>query len=343
MENRNNIEHQGRALLRESARQIRKAETSKFRRISAGSMAMAVVAMQVLPAFASINNTVTAAGKGPGNVDVTGTATATVGMALAVPKVTVVKTAVLVDNVGGVTGKGDAGETINYTYVVKNTGNTTLTAVVVADAHDGSGPAPAPTSPSLTSDVAPLLDSTDATTTDNKWDNLKPGDSVTFTASYVITAADISANGGGTTPDGTLHNTATASGTYTNPQGTPTTTTVTATDTKSVQLNVVSKLDVTKVADKTTNVKAGDLITYTYTVKNSGNVKVTGIKLTDVHNASGAAPSPAGETLLTDTVPVGDSTDVTANDGIWSVLAPGDIIKFTGTYVATQSDIDNLQ
>ena len=80
MENRNNIEQQGRALLRESARQIRRSETSKFRRISAGSMAMAVVAMQVLPAFATINNTVTATGTGPGATTVTGTATATVGV-----------------------------------------------------------------------------------------------------------------------------------------------------------------------------------------------------------------------------------------------------------------------
>jgi large repetitive protein len=343
MENRNNIEQQGRALLRESARQIRKSETSKFRRISAGSMAMAVVAMQVLPAFATINNTVTATGTGPGATTVTGTATATVGVQLANPKITVVKTATLVDIGGGAAGKGDAGETINYTYVVTNTGNVTVTGVGVADAHDGAGTPPSPTNPTLTTDVAPTADSTDGVPTDNKWDTLKPGDSVTFTASYLITAADINANGGGATPDGNLHNTATAAATYTNPQGTPTTTTVTATNTKSVPLNILSSLAVTKVADKTTNVKVGDVITYTYTVKNTGNVKITGVNLVDTHNASGAVPVPKGETLSTDAAPTGDSTDTTANDGTWSVLAPGDTATFTATYTVTQSDVDNLQ
>ncbi len=342
MDNKRNIEHQGRALLRESARQIRHSETSKLRRISAGSMAMAVVALQVLPAFATINNTVTATGKGPGGVNVTNNASATVAVAPAAPKLTVVKTPTLVDIAGGVAGKGDAGETINYTYVVKNTGNVTITGVGVADAHDGAGTPPAPTNPTLTTDVAPLLDSTDAVV-DNKWDTLRPGDSVTFTSSYLITAADINANGGGATPDGNLHNTATASGIYTNPQGTPKVTNVSATDTKSVPLNVVSTMLVTKVADKTANLKVGDVITYTYTAKNTGNTKITAVNLVDTHNASGPVPLPKNEILSTDAAPAGDSTDATANDGTWSVLSPGDIVTFTATYTVTQSDVDNLQ
>jgi hypothetical protein len=31
------------------------------------------------------------------------------------------------------------------------------------------------------------------------------------------------------------------------------------------------------------------------------------------------------------------------NDGIWSVLAPGDAITMTATYTVTQSDVDTLQ
>jgi Domain of unknown function DUF11 len=337
MENKNNIEHQGRALLRESARQIRKSETSKLRRISAGSMAMAVVAMQVLPAFATIDNTVTAAGSGPGGVPVTGTATANVGVVPANPKVTVIKTATLVDLGGGVTGKGDAGETINYTYVVKNTGNVTVTGVGVTDAHDGAGlPKPAPTSPSLSTDIAPLLDSTDGVSTDNKWDTLRPGDAVTFTASYVITAADINANGGGTIPDGNLHNTATASATYTNPQGTPTTTVVTATDTKSVPLNVSNGLKIVKTPSKTTNAAVGDVITYTYTVSNTGNTTITTINLSDTHNGVAGALVPAFQAFTT-------NTGSTRTGNTINILKPGDVATYTATYTVTQADVDNRQ
>ncbi len=337
MDNKNNIEQQGRALLRESARQIRKTETSKLRRISAGSMAMAVVAMQVLPAFASIDNTVTASGTGPGGIPVTGGATANVGVVPANPKVTVVKTATLVDLVGGAAGKGDAGETINYTYVVKNTGNVTVTGVGVVDAHDGAGlPKPAPTSPSLTTDVAPLLDSTDGVTTDNKWDTLRPGDAVTFTASYVITAADLNANGGGATPDGNLHNTATASATYTNPQGTPTTTVVTATDTKSVPLNVLSGLKIVKTPSKSTNAAVGDVITYTYTVSNTGNTNALGVTLSDTHNGIAGALVPAFQSFTI-------NTGSTNTGNTINILKPGDVAVYTATYTVTQADVDNRQ
>ncbi len=101
-------------------------------------------------------------------------------------------------------------------------------------------------------------------------------------------------------------------------------------------------MNVTKTADKTVNAAAGDVITYTYKVTNDGNVTIHNITLADVHNAAGAAPVPGSETL-TDIPPLGDSTDATANDGLWSDLAPGDTITFTATYTVKQSDVDNLQ
>lgn len=99
---------------------------------------------------------------------------------------------------------------------------------------------------------------------------------------------------------------------------------------------------VTKTANKTVNVAAGDVITYTYKVTNDGNVTIKNLTLADVHNASGAAPVPGSETL-TDIPPLGNSTDATANDGVWTNLAPGDTITFTATYTVTQSDVDTLQ
>ena len=309
----------------------------RLRRLSAGSLAMMIAGMQVVPAFATINNTVTATGTGPGNVPITSSAPpVAVGVEVAAPKLTVVKTATLVDGPGGVAGKGDPGETINYTYVVKNTGNVTLTAVGVADAHDGTGTPPAPTSPTLSTDAAPVGDSTDGNGADNKWDTLKPGDAATFTASYVITAADINANGGGTTPNGSLHNTATASGTYTNPQGAPTTTTVTATDTKSVPLNVAPSLNIAKVADKTSNVKVGDVITYTYTVSNLGNTSITNVTLADTHNGVAGALTPAFTSWTTQNGSTNTGNTIT-------VLTAGAVAVYKATYTVTQNDIDNRQ
>ena len=43
----------------------------------------------------------------------------------------------------------------------------------------------------LTADVAPLSDTTDATSNDGNWDMIDPGDVVTFTATYTVTQQDI--------------------------------------------------------------------------------------------------------------------------------------------------------
>jgi len=74
-----------------------------------------------------------------------------------------------------------------------------------------------------------------------------------------------------------------------------------------------------------------------------GGAIVTGVYAVtpDTHNGSDPAPVPGDETLLTDTAPTGDSTDA-ATDGSWDVLAPGDILTFTGTYTVTQDDAENL-
>ena len=82
-------------------------------------------------------------------------------------------------------------------------------------------------------------------------------------------------------------------------------------------------------------------MTYTYTVTNDGDVNINDVSISDTHNGSDPAPTPGNETLLTDAGTQGDSTDATV-DGTWDVLAPGDIVTFTGTYTITQTDVDNL-
>jgi large repetitive protein len=136
----------------------------------------------------------------------------------------------------------------------------------------------------------------------------------------------------------TIDNVATASGTYAlapvvSPQS-------------SVSVTVspaVPAMQVTKTASPTTNLSAGQIITYTYTVKNTGNVSIKNISLTDVHNAIGAAPVPGSEVVTSDVPPLNDSTDAALANGVWSSLAPGDTITFTATYTVQQSDVDTLQ
>ena len=100
-------------------------------------------------------------------------------------------------------------------------------------------------------------------------------------------------------------------------------------------------LSMVKVADSAGPFSVGDVITYTYTVTNNGNATIRDVVITDTHNGSNPAPTPSNETLSTDNAPAGDSTD-TAADASWDVLAPGDVLTFTGTYTVTATDADNL-
>jgi len=102
-------------------------------------------------------------------------------------------------------------------------------------------------------------------------------------------------------------------------------------------------LSIDKVADNAGPYTVGDVVSYTYTVTNNGDETIQGVTITDTHNGSDPAPVPTNETLIIDTAPTGDSTD-SSTDGSWDILAPGDIITFTGTgtYTITQTDVDNL-
>jgi hypothetical protein len=102
-------------------------------------------------------------------------------------------------------------------------------------------------------------------------------------------------------------------------------------------------MTVSKTADDDTDVVLGQVITYTYVVTNTGGTTLTNISLAESHNGSGPPPVPGSELLSSDGGTLGDSTDAVPNDGIWSVLAPGDAITMTATYTVTQSDVDTLQ
>ncbi|PTV97670.1 putative repeat protein (TIGR01451 family) [Rhodobacter aestuarii] len=149
-----------------------------------------------------------------------------------------------------------AGDTIDYTFTVTNTGAVTLTAITVSDAK-------------VTVSGGPLA-------------TLASGasDSSTFTATYTITQADIDA--------GSVSNTATVSGSP--PSGGPVgDTSGTAPDNDDdtiTDLAASPGIALVKSAtlnddDGTPGVSAGDTIDYAFTVTNTGNVTLTAITVSD--------------------------------------------------------------
>lgn len=198
------------------------------------------------------------------------------------------------------------GDIIIYTYRVANAGNVTLlTQPVVVDDKIGTfdcGTLPA--------------------------GGLPPLESITCTQPYAVTQVDVDA--------GFVTNIASVtSDEVTDP--------ATATETVDAVRN--PGLGLTKVAtipDGKTAAEAGDTVTYTYTVTNTGNVTLTNVAASDDHTSAAGtnALTLAGDQLLADNDVQNDSTDGGAN-GTWDTLGPQDVVTFTASYVVTQADIDN--
>jgi uncharacterized repeat protein (TIGR01451 family) len=196
-----------------------------------------------------------------------------------------VKQVSAVDDVNG-DGLTDAGDTISYTYAVTNTGQLTLHGIAVSDSKAG----PVTCSP----------------------DTLAFGETATCTADspYTVTTADENA--------GAVNNTATASGLppgSTIPVDSPPSSTSTPAESPRPMVSL------TKIARAAGgdlgHLVAGETITYTYLVFNTGNDNLTSIAVTDSKLGPVTCPTPPAPGL-----------------------APGHAEKCTATYTVTQADVD---
>lgn len=308
-------------------------------RQAAAPLAILLAASQLPHAYAAIVNTVTATGTAPGGPagGVTANDGESVDVADDTPQIAIVKTFTFAPG-GDINNDGnvDPGDIVAYTYTVTNNGNVTLQNVALADAHDGVGAAltiVTPTSVTTDAGTAPagtLNDSSDTGSADNDWDTLGPGDVITFTSTYTVVPGDLAAT---TSNDGDIDSTVTATGNYNPGSGN---TVVSANSSVAVPLAITPNLQVAKVADDTTNVVAGQLITYTYTVTNNGNVPISNVALADTHNGTAGALVPAFQSFTTNTGSTNTGNTIT-------VLQPGDVAIYTASYTVTQNDIDTRQ
>jgi uncharacterized repeat protein (TIGR01451 family) len=185
-----------------------------------------------------------------------------------------------------------AGQTVTYSFLITNTGNVTLTNTRVIEGNfTGTG------------------DLSDVTCGDGAA-SLAPTATATCTATYTATQADVDA--------GSITNTATATGT---PPGT-TPPPVSPPSETTVTIPAAPALTVVKSASSDTVTAAGQTVTYSFLITNTGNVTLTNAK--------------AVEGDFTGT---GDLSDVACDAGAAS-LAPTATATCTATYTATQADVD---
>ncbi|ACZ20874.1 conserved repeat protein [Sanguibacter keddieii DSM 10542] len=233
-----------------------------------------------------VTNSATASGTDPAGQAPTGEDTVTVTPGSS-PSILLVKTGTLATEPDVATVAGDV---VTYLFTVTNDGNVTLRDVAISD--------PLPGLDDLVYDWSAALGE----------GVLQPGETVTATAGYALTQADVDA--------GRVDNRAIASGEA--PDGTS----VDDADTWLVQVDPQPLVDLVKSGElgPDTTGRAGDLVVYTFTVTNPGSVTLTDVEVTDLLD--------------------GLSSISYAWPGTAGTLAPGDELVATATYPLTQEDVD---
>jgi uncharacterized repeat protein (TIGR01451 family) len=254
----------------------------------------------------SISNTVSVDGTAPDGTEVSDDLDTPVVVSTDLtPSIEVTKTSTITyaDSDAGV----QLGDTINYTITVENTGNTTLTGVTVSDTIlDSAGV-------SLTLTTGPTYGGT------GTFDGiLDVGESVTYDATFVITQQSVNAGG--------VSNT--ASVTSKDPEGNDVTdSTDSATEDlipRTAAMTVVKTASVDDNGDQKNGV--GDVIQYTVTVTNTGNVTLTGVDLSDELRLGSSTATPEDNT----------GNDSPAGVDLWTqdqTLLPGESATYVAWYI----------
>jgi uncharacterized repeat protein (TIGR01451 family) len=175
------------------------------------------------------------------------------------------------------------GQELDYTYTLTNTGNVTLGGPFAIQ-DDRSTDAACPASPS----------------------SIAPGDSISCTGTYHVTQDDIDA--------GSVTNHATGTANFQN--GTVTSNE----DEATVQAIQTPSVSLTKTATETTYTHVGDVLHYTYKLKNTGNVTLSNPSVTDTNT---------------------DAPVTLSNGNNNGKLNVGETWTFTATHTVTQADLDN--
>jgi hypothetical protein len=286
------------------------------------------------PTLADISNSATASGTYGGNPVTSASDTVDIPVVTANPSLSIAKSIGTAASValGANASITDSGDTIVYHYIITSNGNVTITGVTPVDAGPSFGnPQTAGTGSmsgfTLTSGSATLL----------------PGQAAEFDATYTLSTLDVYRAAGLTVPADAINNTATGSGTapdtstVTSPGGSATTT-ITA-----GPLLTVSKVGLLAETNGNTTdglAEVGDVITYTYTVVNTGNVAITGVVINDTHEGAGLLQSVFTEALTTEGPLVTPASTDAAVNGSWDLIQPGATVTFTYVHTVTQAEVD---
>lgn len=263
---------------------------------------------------ADLSNTATVSGAGPPGVDpVEDEVTITTPVATPDPKIEARKT------VASFTGS-EEDDTITYRIEIENTGNVTLSNINLTDTLTRVDGTP------LSVTTGPDLDASTDTQTAGKLD---VDEIWVYEATYILTQADIDAGGVnnqvlavGTAPNGASTSDQSGNG-LTGGDNSPT----------PFIIPADPSIEATKIITSTT-VLVGETVSFKITVKNTGNVTLTGVgiqsdTLTRSDTANTELSLATGPTFSgsTENSPVG-------------TLIPGESATYTATYVLTQEDVD---